>query len=205
MAHKLHPYREQIELLKANRESVRSIASKLSELSGEKIAPSTVHHFLKQGSGNGESKESIQIDQAAVLERLDYVAFRLDELEERLSETKAIWGYLGVLSTCVERAFWLTGGSSLLLCAALSHSRILWAGAFLCAGGYVFATVASRAMRERVADWIESKCDWAVCCVWDVLNDALSRILPRGRKAKQDFFISPYLAVRKDEVNNDRP
>lgn len=86
MAHKLDRFRDQIEVFKATGDSVREIARKLSEMSGEKVAASTVQWWLKQGNGNGESKESVQVDQAALVERLDHVQVCLDELAKQVTE-----------------------------------------------------------------------------------------------------------------------
>ena len=93
MAHKLEPFKDQIGLFKANGESVRSIASKLSEMSGVKIAPSSVHHFLK-GNGNGESKESPAVNPAPTVERVDNLQVRLDELKAQLDR---IEGKIGLV------------------------------------------------------------------------------------------------------------
>ena len=80
MASKAFERAEEIFRMKADGESVRSIASKLN------LPASSVHYVLKQGNDNGESKESVQVDQVALLERLDHVEVRLDELQARLEE-----------------------------------------------------------------------------------------------------------------------
>lgn len=51
MANRLDRYKDQIELLRANGESIRGISAKLSEMSGERIPPSSIHNWLKANNG----------------------------------------------------------------------------------------------------------------------------------------------------------
>jgi hypothetical protein len=78
LSNRLDRYKQQILDFKAEGESVRSIAAKLTEASGERIAPSTVQHFLKQSNGNGES---VQNDSALILAKMDEIKAQLDRIE----------------------------------------------------------------------------------------------------------------------------
>ena len=93
MPHKLDRFAQQIFDFKSDGESVRSIAAKLTEASGEKIAPSSVQYFLKQESTIDESKTGVQVDQAAVLDALHNVQVHLDEFKTRLKPCGAWKGF----------------------------------------------------------------------------------------------------------------
>ena len=174
MANKLD--RDQIEALKAEGLSVRKIAERLSELSGAKVSPSSVHYMLSKENGNGESKESVQVDQALVLERFDYVQVRLDDLTNQISRTTYILQLqiervrkfqIAVLTACVSAILtlaWLDGGHN-------------WAGLALLLIAFGFL-------------------------IWKTWDDVMSCL---RRKGNQNFWISPTLAIRKEEGNNDRP
>ncbi len=87
MAHKLEPYKEQILDLKAAGDSVREIARKLSESSGERIAPSTVQYACKMWSNeNGESKNDSEIDTGAVQGRVDSPEVLAGEPQARVEQ-----------------------------------------------------------------------------------------------------------------------
>jgi hypothetical protein len=53
-------------MLRASGDSVRGIAAKLSEMTGERIAPSSVHQYLK-GTGNGTNSDGAADDPALAM------------------------------------------------------------------------------------------------------------------------------------------
>ena len=96
MANKLERFREQIEILKANGDSVRSIAAKLSSMSGERVAPSSVHQFLKvqqlptnqngNGGFNAKSETNVEGDSPVLDGHVDSLEVRLDGIDQALNE-----------------------------------------------------------------------------------------------------------------------
>lgn len=89
MANKAYEHLDEIMRLKADGESVRSIAAKLS------LPASSVQYVLKQGNGNGESKEAVQVDQSVWLRRIDSLELLVQELQARVVElentTALVW------------------------------------------------------------------------------------------------------------------
>src|SRR4030081_1432667 len=85
MANKASEYAGEILRLRAEGESVRSIATKLG------LPASSVHHLLKQENGNDESKESASFDPAPILDAVNNVALRLDELSKEVKEIGQVY------------------------------------------------------------------------------------------------------------------
>jgi hypothetical protein len=79
MANKLD--RDQIEALKAEGLSVRKIAERLSESSGAKVSPSSVHYMLSKEYGNGEGKTSSEVPESVLLGRLDSIEVSVRQLQ----------------------------------------------------------------------------------------------------------------------------
>ncbi|MBL8227334.1 MAG: hypothetical protein JNL98_02610 [Bryobacterales bacterium] len=90
MSAKLDAFAQEIAAMQAQGFSVRKIAERLSDLSGQHVASSSIHAWIRS-NGNGEVKESRAVDPALVLERLDHVALRLDELEAVRGGSLGAW------------------------------------------------------------------------------------------------------------------
>ncbi|HEY4360347.1 MAG TPA: helix-turn-helix domain-containing protein [Bryobacteraceae bacterium] len=152
MAHKLDGYRQQILDLREAGESVRKIAERIGQ------PPSTVQHFLKQESG--ESRESVAVDQSAVLERIDHVALRVDELARELkrsirhrNETLVVLGWIG--------------GAAVALFSINIAEWVHHGGAFFIGQGYMAACVVIGWQLDKrgYLRWL----DWRAKEVWEKL------------------------------------